>query len=102
MFYYYNMTGFVRVNNIPIPNPAVLSREGLNKDLILVNCDTGESLSLNITGKLVQNLILEGNSPDKILSSIKERFSDVPDSVADEVNGLIEILEEGGFIGYEV
>ena len=96
------MNPSIRTDLPPVPNPAVISRKGLGDDLILVNCDTGESLSLNITGMIVWELIQEGKNSDEIISNICQRFKNVPDSVHEEVTGLISLLVEGGFIGYEL
>jgi len=92
----------IKLDHLPVANPAVISREGLNNDLILVNCDTGESLALNSTGKIVWDLIKMRYDTPYIISSIKERFKNVPESINDEVKNLLSILAEGGFIGYEI
>lgn len=96
------MKPFTNTERSPVPNPAVISREGLNNYLILVNCDSGASLSLNKTGQMVWNLITKGYNAAEIISAIRERYSSVPDSVNDEVTDLISVLAEGGFVGYEI
>lgn len=92
----------INIDRPPMANPAVISRSGLDDYLILVNCDTGESLSLNKTGKMVWDLIKEGKDTAGIISAIRNRFKNVPESVSDEVGDLITLFAQGGFIGYEM
>ena len=87
---------------IPVANPAVVSRDGLDEGRVMVNCDTGAALALNRTGALVWDLIDGRRSPDEIADAVRKSFSNAPDTVRDDVAALLVTLSEDGFIGYEV
>ena len=87
---------------IPVPNPSVVSRDGLDEGRVMVNCDTGAALALNRTGALVWDLIDGRRSPDEIAEAVRKSFSNAPDTVRDDVAALLVTLSEDGFIGYEV
>ena len=92
----------ITLANIPVANPAVVSRDGLDEGRVMVNCDTGAALALNQTGALVWDLIDGRRSPDEIAEAVRKSFSNAPDTVKDDVAGLLTTLSEEGFIGYEV
>jgi hypothetical protein len=92
----------LRCDQTPILNPAVVTREGPDGGMILVNCDTGAALALNTTGKIVWNLINGRRSPAALAAAVREKFPDAPDSVTDDVTTLLATLAGEGFIGYEV
>ena len=87
---------------IPVANPSVVSRDGLDEGRVMVNCDTGAALALNRTGALVWDLIDGRRSPDEIAEAVRKSFSNAPDTVRDDVAALLVTLSEDGFIGYEV
>ena len=90
------------LGNVPVLNPAVISREGLSGGIVLVNCDTGTALSLNSTGTLVWGLIDGKRGPSEITAAVFDHFQDPPDTVGEDVRSLIAVLAEEGFIGYEM
>ena len=90
------------LNEIPIPNPAVVSRDGLDDGMVLVNCDTGSALALNNTGKIIWNLIDGIRGPPAIIAEFSRGFSAIPPTVSDDVSALLVALAGDGFIGYEV
>jgi Coenzyme PQQ synthesis protein D (PqqD) len=92
----------ITLAKIPVANPAVVSRDGLDEGRVMVNCDTGAALALNRTGALVWDLIDGRRSPDEIAEAVRRSFTDAPDSVRDDVAALLVTLSEDGFIGYEV
>lgn len=92
----------VVLDTIPILNPSVISRETIDEGIVLVNCDTGRSLALNQTGKIIWSLIDGIKNTEDIIRGVSERFKEVPDSVTDDVNSLLSLLSEDGFIGYEL
>ena len=97
------MAGNTReTGNVPVLNPAVISREGLSGGIVLVNCDTGTALSLNSTGTLVWGLIDGNRGPAEILESVLGHFQDPPDTVGEDIRSLLAVLAEEGFIGYEM
>jgi hypothetical protein len=95
------MNGIPRTG-IPVANPAVVSRDGLDEGRVMVNCDTGAAIALNRTGALVWDLIDGRRSPGEIAEAVRRQFSNAPDTVQDDVATLLATLSEDGFIGYEV
>ena len=87
---------------IPVANPAVVSRDGLDDGRVMVNCDTGAAIALNPTGALVWNLIDGRRTPEEIIDAVRRHFSNAPETVSDDVVLLLATLSEDGFIGYEV
>jgi hypothetical protein len=92
----------IMLATIPVANPAVVSRDGLDEGKVMVNCDTGAAIALNRTGALVWSLIDGHRNPVEIAEAVRRHFKDAPDSVKDDVAALLATLSEGGFIGYEL
>jgi hypothetical protein len=90
------------LGKIPIPNPAVVSRDGFDGGRVMVNCDTGVAISLNQTGALIWDLIDGRRSLDEIAQAFCQRFTERPESARDDVNALMVTLSEDGFIGYDI
>jgi len=90
------------LGTIPIINPAVISRNTFDDSLILVNCDTGKSLNLNYTGMIIWGLIDGKRNPEEIALQVCEHFTEVPESVTEDVSDLLYLFYEDGFIGYEL
>ena len=90
------------LDTIPVMNPAVVSRGGLDDGMVLVNCDTGTALAVNRTGALVWNLIDGRRNPEEIAEAVRRNFHNPPDTVNDDVAALLTTLAEDGFIGYEI
>ncbi|MCX6692548.1 MAG: PqqD family protein [Methanoregula sp.] len=90
------------LDTTPVINPAVVSREGLDDGMVLVNCDTGTALSVNRTGALVWKLIDGRRNPEEIAKAVCRNFNNAPDTVMDDVAALLTTLAEDGFIGYEI
>ena len=94
--------GGITLAKIPIANPSVVSRDGLDEGMVMVNCDTGAAIAINRTGALIWSLIDGRRNSGEIAEAIRRNFTEVPDSVNDDVAALLTILSEEGFIGYEV
>jgi len=92
----------ITLAKIPVANPSIVSRDGLDEGRVMVNCDTGAAISLNRTGALVWNLIDGLRNPDEIAEIVSQSFNNAPDTVKDDVAALLLTLSEDGFIGYEV
>jgi hypothetical protein len=92
----------IQLATIPVANPAVVSRDGVDNGRVMVNCDTGAAIALNRTGALVWSLIDGHRSPGEIAEAVRRHFTDAPDTVKDDVAALLASLSEGGFIGYEL
>lgn len=84
----------------PRTNPAVVFREVSEGDAVLVNLDTAASLALNPTGSMIWQLIDGQRTIEEIVTAVRQRFSDPPPRVGDDVVTLLEILAEDGFIGF--
>ena len=91
----------LQLSSKPVVNPAVICRQTPGGEAVLVNLDTAASLALNLTGLVVWRLLDGEASVDLIIADVRSRFEGVPDSVADEVLALLDILAEDGFIGFE-
>ena len=91
----------MELSSKPVANPAVICRETSSGEAVLVNLDTAASLALNPTGLLVWQLVDGEPSVEQIIAGVRARFEDVPDTVDGEVIGLLDILAEDGFIGFE-
>jgi len=87
---------------IPVINPSIISRDTLDEGLVIVNCDTGGSFALNLTGKLIWESIDGKRGPQEITTYISRYFFDIPEKVGDDVVSLLSVLAGEGFIGYEL
>lgn len=87
---------------IPVANPAVLSRDGLDEGKVMVNCDTGAAIAINRTGALIWTLIDGRRSAGEIAEAVRRSFDNAPDTVRQDVAALLVTLAEDGFIGYEI
>ncbi|MCX6690481.1 MAG: PqqD family protein [Methanoregula sp.] len=92
----------ITVAKIPVANPAVVSRDGLDEGKVMVNCDTGATIALNKTGALVWTLIDGRRNPEEIAEAVSRNFSDAPDTVKNDVAAFLVTLSEEGFLGYEI
>ena len=90
------------LDTTPVINSAVVSRDGIDDGMVLVNCDTGTAFALNRTGAMVWKLIDGHRTPEKIAEVVRRDFSNAPDTVEDDVAALLLTLAGDGFIGYEI
>jgi hypothetical protein len=86
----------------PMMNPAVISREVLAGEAVLVNTDTAAAIALNATGLVAWRLMDGSHSLEEIVAAIRHYFKGVPDSVSDDIKTLVDTLAEEGFVGYQV
>jgi len=92
-------TGF---GTIPVPNPAVVSREAPDGGSVMVNCDTGTAIAVNATGTLVWKFVDGRRSPGGIAKAVGRHFGMAPEAVQADVDALLATLAEDGFVGYEI
>ena len=85
----------------PLTNPAVISRQVDTGEAVLVNLDTAASLALNATGFVVWQQVDGKRTVEQIIAAVRRHFRGIPDTVADDVIALLEILAKDGFIGFE-
>ena len=86
----------------PFPNPVVVLREEFDDWALLFNPDTADVVGVNPVGVIVWKLIDGKNGIEEIVAGVKNGFSDVTNSVTDEVTAIIYELSEKGFVGYEM
>lgn len=92
----------IRSTTIPVPNPAVVSREVPDGGRVMVNCDTGTALAINATGALVWTFIDGRRSPGAIAEEVGRHFGMAPEAVQADIDSLLATLAADGFVGYEV
>lgn len=89
------------IKDTPIANPAVVLREEFDNWGILFNPDTGKAIGINSIGAYIWKK-LDGRKIDDVIKSINNEFSDIPESVDQEVVSFIESLVKYGLAGYEL
>lgn len=87
---------------IPIPNPTVVLKEGIDGWAVLVNLDSGSSIALNPTGLVIWKAVDGKRDLDGIVSQVRQQFVGAPDSLAEDVKDILEAFVEDGFLGREV
>jgi hypothetical protein len=87
---------------MPLPNPDVIFQEEDDGWAVLVNLDTGNSLALNSTGRLIWKAADGRRSISDIIVIIKETFSGVPEDISDDIMETVGSLKANGFFGYEI
>lgn len=93
----------MKLSSIPIRNPAVLARKIIDDEMVIVNADTSASLALtNQTAVVVWEMVSGRNTVQDIIDGVKSTFQAVPDSVTDDVLALLDLLDQDGFIGFEL
>jgi len=90
------------VPDTPIPNPAAVQEEGSDGWTLLVNPDTAGAMAINHTGALVWRLVDGRRTTREIVATVRKRFPDAPDTVAEDVQAILSKLADEGFIGQEV
>jgi len=90
------------VPKIPIPNPAAVQEKGDDGWTLLVNPDTAGAMAVNPTGALIWKLVDGRRTTEQIVAAVRKRYPDAPDSVKDDVLGILDKLTEEGFVGEEI
>ena len=86
---------------VPIRNPAVIRRPQDDGWSVLVNLDHVRSVALNPTADLVWRTLDGRRDAAAVVAAMRRRFSDVPPSATQDIAGLVEELDESGFVGYD-
>lgn len=86
----------------PIANPIVVLREEFDDWAVLFNPDTADAVGINPVGVHVWKQMDGQRNVDSIVENIKDQFSEVSDTIHQEVNSFIDQLAENGFVGYEM
>ena len=82
----------------PIPNPVVVLREEADDWAILFDRGTSQAVGINPVGVRIWQLMDGQHDLDAIGATVREQFSDVPESAPDEVRGFVEELVGTGFV----
>ncbi len=85
----------------PVANPAAVLQAEPGGGAWLFNPDSAGALALNTTGVVVWKLINGRRSVPDIAAGVRRRFVGAPESVESDVAGLLDVLTEEGFVGYE-
>ena len=93
---------WVRRLDRPIANPVVVIKEGNGDWVVLFNPDTTDAVGINAVGIMMWEMMDGQHGLADILQAVKERFSDVPASVAEDVAAFVDNLAVRGFVGYEL
>lgn len=81
---------------VPTPNPDVVATELSDGQLVLLNINTGEYISLNRTAALIWDGIEAGRSPATICSKLMDQFDVTEDHATDSVSRFLQDLAEAG------
>ena len=86
----------------PFPHPEVMCKDMPDGWTLLVNFDIRSGVSVNRTGALIWRLADGRRTVDDIVAGVRNSFPDAPDSVYDDVVGLLATLSEAGLIDEEI
>jgi hypothetical protein len=86
----------------PFPNPLAICETGPDGWTLLVNPDTAAAIAVNPTGALIWRLADGRRTVVDIVTGVRSRFPDAPDSVSDDVTAHLTTLAEAGLIGEEI
>ena len=92
----------MNLSDNPMANPAVILRQVDSSEGVLVNTDTTASIVLNSTGLFAWRYMDGRHSLESIVEIMQHEFHDVPDTAIEDIRGLVELLADEGFVGYEV
>lgn len=88
--------------NKPVANPSVVLREEFDDWAVLFNPDTADAAGINPVGVMIWKLMDGKNSIEDIITAVRNRFSNVPDEVTEDINKFVNDLAGRGFVGYEI
>ena len=86
----------------PVINPVVVLRKEFDDWAVLFNPDTAEAVGINPVGVEVWEMLARHQDMDSILSFLRQTYSEVPETLASEIDLFVAKLAEHGFVGYEV
>ena len=88
--------------NMPVINPVVVLRKEFDDWAVLFNPDTAEAVGISPVGVAVWEMLSRRQDRDSILAGISQTFSEVPATLASDIDSFITELAGHGFVGYEV
>ncbi len=86
----------------PIANPLAVLREEFDDWAILFNPETADAVGINPVGVAAWKRMDGCHTVEEIVAEIRRDFSQVPETVASDIDGFIKKLVESGFVGFEV
>jgi len=92
----------MKVPDIPVRNPIAVLREEFDDWAVLFNPDTADAFGINPTGVVIWKEIDGRRTLTEIASAAADRFSEVPDTITEDVAAFLGKLAEKGFIGQGV
>jgi SynChlorMet cassette protein ScmD len=92
----------MEMSDKPIANPVVVLREEFDDWAVLFNPDTAEAVGINPIGVAIWKLMDGERKLEEIVTEIKDRFVDVPETALEEVTTFVGTLAESGFVGYDL
>lgn len=88
--------------NMPVINPVVVLRKEFDDWAVLFNPDTAEAVGINPVGVAIWEMLSRQQDRDSIRAGISRAFSEVPATLASDIDSFITELAGHGFVGYEV
>jgi SynChlorMet cassette protein ScmD len=85
----------------PIVNPLVVLREEFDDWAVLFNPDTADAVGINPIGVVVWKKMDGTRTLTELVAEVRAVFSDVSETVSDEVSSFVDDLAQNGFAGYE-
>ena len=92
----------MEMSDKPVANPVVVLREEFDDWAVLFNPDTAEAVGINPIGVAIWKLMDGERKLEEIVTEIKDRFVDVPETALEEVTTFVGNLAESGFVGYDL
>ena len=87
-------------SKIPVLHPEAVIREEFDDWALLFDPDTGNTFGMNPTTVLIVRTIDGKRTISDIVHTISEKFEEVPDSVADDVENLLNGLIATGMVSW--
>lgn len=85
----------------PNPNPVIVLREEYDDRAILFNPDTGKAVGINPIGVSIWKNLNGRIDIEEMALKIGEVFTDVPNTVSEEISTFLEELHKIGFVEYD-
>ncbi|MBN1879705.1 PqqD family peptide modification chaperone [bacterium] len=82
-----------------IANPDIVLREELNGSALLFDPDSGSVIRLNPVALAIWKLLDGKNNIDQIIHTVSQQFSDIDETVSDDIELFVNQLFEIGLIG---
>ena len=79
-------------------NPMIVYRKEFDGNALLFNPDNGDTFGLNKTASFIWELLNEGSSRDEIINAIREKMTEFPDNMEDDVDEFIAALKGKGYL----